>query len=246
LNPYERSDEEVAVDAATMETPAIGSPVRSDWAPPQPPQPPGVTRADPPQGSRIKELDLRNTWQIMAGAVLLPLGIAIIILGWHGAAYGNVDQKQIPYLISGGILGLAVVVIGCFFYWAHWLYRIYDQADLHHQEAMREQTEMIKALLEAVQHRPGPVAGAAPSSAAAAAIAGGALAPAAAAFAAYDALDPASTNGSPTFLATPTGTNFHAAGCSMIANRLESVRTVSAKEAEKMRPCRVCEPLNTR
>lgn len=96
---------------------------------------------------RLNELDLRNTWQVIAGSILLPLGIAVIILGWHGAAYGNVDQKQIPYLISGGILGLAIVVVGCFFYWAHWLYRIYDQADLHHQEMIREQREMIHALL---------------------------------------------------------------------------------------------------
>src|ERR1700761_2988106 len=60
-------------------------------------------------------LDLRNTWQAIAGALLLPIGIAVIILGWQGAAHGRVDQQQIPYLISGGILGLAVVVIGCFF-----------------------------------------------------------------------------------------------------------------------------------
>jgi hypothetical protein len=99
--------------------------------------------------SRVRELDLRNTWQVIAGAILLPLGVAVIILGWHGAAYGNVDQKQIPYLISGGILGLGIMIVGCFFYWAHWLYRIYDQADLHHQELIREQREMIRALLEA-------------------------------------------------------------------------------------------------
>lgn len=102
---------------------------------------------EPKRRIRLSELDLRNTWQIIAGSILLPLGIAVIILGWHGAAYGNVDQKQIPYLISGGILGLAIVVVGCFFYWAHWLYRIYDQADLHHQEMIREQREMIQALV---------------------------------------------------------------------------------------------------
>jgi hypothetical protein len=93
-------------------------------------------------------LDLRNTWQVVAGAILLPLGVAVILLGWSGAAHGRVEQQQIPYLISGGLLGLASVVIGGFFFWAHWLYRIYDQADLHHQEAMRQQGELIRALLQ--------------------------------------------------------------------------------------------------
>lgn len=94
------------------------------------------------------DLDLRNTLPIVLGAILIPLGIAAIILGWNGAANGRVDQQQIPYLISGGILGLAGVIIGCFAYWSHWLYRIYDQSDLHHQEAMGQQAELIRALLE--------------------------------------------------------------------------------------------------
>jgi hypothetical protein len=225
-NPYN----EVDVEASTMENPVIGSGPDQNWAPPQIPMVGAAARSDEPRSSRIRDLDLRNTWQVLAGAILLPLGIAVIIIGWHGAAYGNVDQKQIPYLISGGILGLAIVIIGCFFYWAHWLYRIYDQADLHHQEAMREQTEMIRALLEAVQQRPGGPAEAAASPAGEVPTEVGA----------------ALSNGSaPTFLATPTGTNFHASGCPMIANRMANARLVTAKEAEAMRPCRVCEPLAT-
>jgi hypothetical protein len=102
---------------------------------------------------RLSGLDLRNTWQVIAGAILLPLGVAAIVLGWAGAAHGRVDQQQIPYLISGGILGLAAVIVGAFFFWAHWLYRIYDQADLQHQESMRQQTEMMRYLLETIAHR---------------------------------------------------------------------------------------------
>ena len=173
---------------------------------------PPQERTGPKRRFRPQELDLRNTWQVIAGAILLPLGIAVIILGWHGAAYGNVDQKQIPYLISGGILGLGIMLVGCFFYWGHWLYRIYDQADLHHQEQMREQREFMRALLEA-GHQPR---------------AGGGFASA--------------TNGSG-FVATPTGSNFHTAGCPIIATRAGSLRPVSEEEASGMRPCRVCEPL---
>jgi len=168
------------------------------------------------------DLDLRNTWQILAGAILLPLGIAVILLGWAGAAHGRVDQQQIPYIISGGLLGLAVVIVGCFFYWAHWLYRIYDQADLHHQEAMREQAEQMRALIEVL--RPEQV-----SALNGVGTGGGA---------------PASPNGtSPSYVATPTGSNFHSPSCPIVANRLASVRSVSADEAAAMKPCRICDPL---
>ena len=121
----------------------------SDGPPPPPGRPEGFIAR-----MRSGGLDLRNTWQIVVGAVLLPLGLAVIVLGWNGAAHGRVDQQQIPYLISGGILGLASVMVGCFFFWAHWLYRIYDQADLHHQEAMRQQAELIQVLLESADRRP--------------------------------------------------------------------------------------------
>ncbi len=159
-------------------------------------------------------LDLRNTWQVVAGAILLPLGVAVILLGWAGAAHGRVDQQQIPYLISGGILGLACVVVGCFFFWAHWLYRIYDQADLHHQAAMREQAEFYRQLLQAVGGSGAAAAGSAVTS----------------------------TNAGTTLVATPTGTNVHTADCPIVANRRDSVRSVSRAEAESMRPCRICEP----
>jgi hypothetical protein len=195
-----------------------------------------VTEPPPPASgnffSRLRSggLDLRNTWQILAGAILLPLGVAVIVLGWNGAAHGRVDQQQIPYLISGGILGLACVLVGCFFFWAHWLYRIYDQADLHHQTAMRQQADLFRALIDAVERRApaeGETAGpAAPRP-------GGRRRRAA-----------PSTNGSaPTFVATPNGNNYHTPSCPIVANRVASLREVSAEEAHDMRPCRICEPL---
>lgn len=39
-------------------------------------------------------------------------GLLLVFLGWNGAAsYDNVSA-QIPYLVSGGLGGLALVVIG--------------------------------------------------------------------------------------------------------------------------------------
>ena len=44
--------------------------------------------------------------------LLCLLGFGVIFLGWNGAASKNVIMAQFPYLISGGIAGLAIVVIG--------------------------------------------------------------------------------------------------------------------------------------
>ncbi len=225
--------------------PRVGDPAdpvttESPVTPPPPPSPasglfpPVASGQDRPPGiwARVSssDLDLRNTWQILAGAILLPLGVAVILLGWAGAAHGRVDQQQIPYIISGGLLGLAIVIIGCFFYWAHWLYRIYDQADLHHQEAMREQAEQMRALLEVLRSDRAVSVDGSADGAGSAGSSGGAV--------------PPSRNGaSPAYVATPTGTNFHTPACPIVANRLSSVRSVSTEEVARLRPCRICEPL---
>ncbi len=161
-------------------------------------------------------LDLRNTWQAIAGALLLPIGIAVIVLGWQGAAHGRVDQQQIPYLISGGVLGLAFVIVGGFFFWAHWLYRMYDQAELHHLENLRISAEQHQELLRALAERGGaPVAAASAGTAGIAATA--------------------------SYVATASGTNFHNPDCPIVSGR-PGLRRVTAAQAKSMKPCRICEP----
>lgn len=46
------------------------------------------------------------------GVLLCLIGFAVIFFGWNGAASKNVSMAQFPYLISGGIAGLGVVIIG--------------------------------------------------------------------------------------------------------------------------------------
>ena len=112
------------------------------------------------RGGERSSFDARNTWQVGVGAVLMPLGIVIILIAWYGAAHARHVQQQIPYLVSGSFIGLGCMIVGALLYWAHWLYRVYDQADLHHQEMLRAQDEHMRALIEAVSqstqngHRP--------------------------------------------------------------------------------------------
>jgi uncharacterized membrane protein len=46
------------------------------------------------------------------GVGLCLLGFLVIFFGWNGAASTNDVRAQFPYLISGGLAGLAIVVVG--------------------------------------------------------------------------------------------------------------------------------------
>lgn len=43
---------------------------------------------------------------------LAAVGFIVIFLGWNGAAGKDFAQGQVPYVISGGITGLALVAVG--------------------------------------------------------------------------------------------------------------------------------------
>jgi hypothetical protein len=61
-----------------------------------------------------------DRWLLVSGAVLMPLGIVFILLGWAGASRTPLQFEQTDYLISGGLLGLALVIAGGFTYFAYW------------------------------------------------------------------------------------------------------------------------------
>ena len=60
----------------------------------------------------------------VAGAVLLPGGLVVIGLGWYGTAHTPYEYDQNAYLISGGILGLGITLVGGFLYFGSWLARL--------------------------------------------------------------------------------------------------------------------------
>src|SRR5437588_8671455 len=58
---------------------------------------------------------MRQTWARLGGQLGLAcigVGLLVIGLGWNGAASKDFAQGQIPYLLSGGALGLGLVVMG--------------------------------------------------------------------------------------------------------------------------------------
>ena len=159
--------------------------------------------------------DLRNTWQVAVGAILMPLGLVIILIAWYGAAHASHVQQQIPYLVSGAFIGLGLMIVGGLLYWAHWLYRVYDQADLHHKDLLRQQDEHMRALIDAVTGAQTNGNGSRKAESPTPGI----------------------------FVATASGTNFHRPDCPVVSRSRRNVRTVSTRDVERMQPCRICDPL---
>lgn len=86
----------------------------------------------------------------IAGAVLIPLGIVVIVFGWYGAARTPYQYDQISYLVSGGVLGLGLTFAGGFLYFGAWLARI--AAD--QRESDRRLGDTLLVLADAVSHAP--------------------------------------------------------------------------------------------
>ena len=49
---------------------------------------------------------------LLAGLVLMPLGLVLVLVGWFGASGTTEFSSQVPYLLSGGLLGLGLTVVG--------------------------------------------------------------------------------------------------------------------------------------
>jgi hypothetical protein len=58
---------------------------------------------------------MKNRWGKLAGQLGIAYflaGLFLVFLGWNGAATYDRVSAQVPYLISGGLAGLCLVVIG--------------------------------------------------------------------------------------------------------------------------------------
>jgi hypothetical protein len=49
---------------------------------------------------------------LVLGVALIAAGIALVLGGWYGASGEATIAEQFPYLISGGVFGLALVITG--------------------------------------------------------------------------------------------------------------------------------------
>ena len=80
---------------------------------------------------------------LVVGSVVAPLGLVMIFLGWWGASHTPNVYEQIPYSISGGMLGLGLVFFGGFAYFAYWMTSLV--------RATQRDTAATRAVLERIE-----------------------------------------------------------------------------------------------
>jgi uncharacterized membrane protein YidH (DUF202 family) len=54
----------------------------------------------------------RNPTATYVGIALCVVGFALIAIAWNGAAELDFIQGQFPYLISGGLTGISLIIVG--------------------------------------------------------------------------------------------------------------------------------------
>jgi hypothetical protein len=152
-----------------------------------------------------------------AGWVFLGVGALLILVGYLGVSREAIVAKQIPYLVSGGIGGVLLAIVGAYFLGTEELRK--DSGRLDRLERMVE--ELHGVLLERTADA-NEAAGA-------------------------DAVPSGNGAGvtrstSERVMAVAGGQTFHLASCQVVAGK--DAEELSADEARgrHLRPCRVCQP----
>ncbi|HMJ77166.1 MAG TPA: hypothetical protein VK507_14405 [Iamia sp.] len=55
----------------------------------------------------------RERMMLIGGGVLVGIGIIAVLVGYIGASGTSNVYEQVPYALSGGVLGLSLIIIGC-------------------------------------------------------------------------------------------------------------------------------------
>jgi hypothetical protein len=152
----------------------------------------------------------------VASAVLLPLGLAVMLLGWYGASHTPYLFEQIPYLISGGVIGLGFAVVGGLLYFGSWVARSSAQQQ-RKDEAM---AEILREIRDELRMNAAVVPVAAPTRRTAS----------------------SASNGAKPFVATQRGGMLHRPGCSVVAGRSD-LKSIGVS-GDGLAPCALCNPLD--
>jgi len=190
-------------------------------APPsgQPPRHPPADRPPSPLWRAVARINRAGVGWALVGA-----GLVAIFLGWFGVSGQALVAKQLPYLVSGGILGVALVSMGAFVLGTEDLRK--DSGRLDRLERMVNELHAVllaradapdRSLLEDLD-----LTTAGNGAAGARSPAGG-------------------DQGS--LVALPEGQTYHRASCAMVTGKAQAAAlTAPAARRRGLKPCRLCEP----
>ena len=146
------------------------------------------------------------------GWILIGVGALLMLLGYFGVSREALPAKQIPYLVSGGIGGMFLAVLGAYFLGTQELRK--DSGRLDHLE------QMVTELHQSLLRRPD--------------------APDLTAFAPQR--NGASSAPARKVVTVEGADLFHRAGCSMVEGKDAADLTPAAARKQGLRPCPLCAP----
>jgi hypothetical protein len=153
-----------------------------------------------------------------AGWIFLGFGALLMLLGYLGVSREALPAKQIPYLVSGGIGGMFLAVLGAYFLGTQELRK--DSGRLDRLE------QMVEELHQALLRRPDApdLTTVAPGTSANGAASNGSLAPAR------------------RVVVVEGGELFHRSTCAMVEGKDGTDLTPAAARKRGLRPCPACTP----
>lgn len=91
---------------------------------------------------------LRRVDRVMevVGIALLPLGLTALLMGWLGVASNGHVFLQLPYVVSGGLLGVGLLFAAGMIYLASWISRTSAVQRRQNDELVRAVQSLQQAL----------------------------------------------------------------------------------------------------
>lgn len=108
----------------------------------------------------------RERTMLIVGGVLVAVGIIAVLIGYFGASGTSNVYEQVPYALSGGVLGLGLIVLGCAlitrFSLAR-LFRYWLARTLHEHQVQTDRTVEALGRIESLLAASSGASGASPS-----------------------------------------------------------------------------------
>jgi hypothetical protein len=176
-------------------------------------------------------ISVTEGWLFAIGGALVLVGLVLILIDWIGSSQTILVAGQIPYLISGGLLGLGLIFLGGFLYFGHWL-AVLVRESRDGTTALEQVNRSLVAIADLLERSVLSSDGARARTSDAAP-----LETRRRPLTVRASLPP--RTGQSALLATPSGTMAHRPDCPVVANR-DDVRTASLEAG--FLPCRICAP----
>jgi hypothetical protein len=174
----------------------------------------------------VKGIRPGDRWTL-AAAACLAAGAILLVVAWYDISGTNRLYEQMPYLISAGFSGMALVIVGS----ALLVASRYDRIE-------RRLAKLVDAVTEPMNDGEGDSAAGPPAGQAAAGHPAGAPLPAAHPPAAATPLELAAEG----LLVTPGGTTYHRPECPLVRDKPATVADPGAIASGSLTACPLCDP----